>query len=107
MKEYLYTNFEPFDAHRLFPCFDQPDIKAKYSLTIRAPREVIKKCFLIAFREWQIVSNYPMVQLEYGNAEMICHSHKWTLPFRFELEDNFSLIRKQYLSVLYCSWSLC
>lgn len=26
--EYLYTNFEPWAAHRLFPSFDQPDIKA-------------------------------------------------------------------------------
>ena len=34
---YLYTNFEPFNAHRLFPCFDQPDLKATYRLTVRAP----------------------------------------------------------------------
>ncbi len=27
-EEYVYTNFEPYEAHRLFPCFDQPDIKA-------------------------------------------------------------------------------
>ncbi len=34
---YLYTNFEPFSAHRLFPCFDQPDIKATYALDVVAP----------------------------------------------------------------------
>jgi aminopeptidase N len=27
-QEYVYTNFEPYEAHRLYPCFDQPDIKA-------------------------------------------------------------------------------
>jgi aminopeptidase N len=34
---YLYTNFEPFGAHRLFPCFDQPDLKASYRLSVTAP----------------------------------------------------------------------
>jgi aminopeptidase N len=34
---YVYTNFEPFAAHRLFPCFDQPDLKATYRLTVTAP----------------------------------------------------------------------
>ena len=36
-QEYLYSNFEPFNAHRLLPCFDQPDIKATYRLTVAAP----------------------------------------------------------------------
>ena len=34
---YLYSNFEPFAAHRLFPCFDQPDLKARFGLTVVAP----------------------------------------------------------------------
>ena len=37
--EYLYTQFEPFHAHRAFPCFDQPDIKAKMRLSIIAPSD--------------------------------------------------------------------
>jgi aminopeptidase N len=37
--EYLYTQFEPYSAHRVFPCFDQPDIKAKYSVSVTAPTE--------------------------------------------------------------------
>ncbi|MCK9485728.1 MAG: aminopeptidase N [Dehalococcoidia bacterium] len=36
-EEYLYSNFEPFNAHWLFPCFDQPDIKGRYTLTVTAP----------------------------------------------------------------------
>jgi len=35
--EYVYSNFQPFEAHRLFPCFDQPDIKARYRLVVVAP----------------------------------------------------------------------
>ncbi len=31
--EYLYTNFEPFCAHQLLPCFDQPDLKGVLTLT--------------------------------------------------------------------------
>ncbi|HXS99829.1 MAG TPA: aminopeptidase N, partial [Elusimicrobiota bacterium] len=34
---YLYTNFEPYAAHRLFPCFDQPDLKGTFALTVDAP----------------------------------------------------------------------
>lgn len=35
--EYIYTNFEPYEAHRMAPLFDQPDIKAKLTLTVAAP----------------------------------------------------------------------
>lgn len=34
---YLYTQFEAFDAHQMFPCFDQPDLKATMQLTVTAP----------------------------------------------------------------------
>lgn len=34
---YLFTDFEPFNAHRVFPCFDQPDLKAVYALSVDAP----------------------------------------------------------------------
>ena len=45
--EYLYSNFEPYNAHRLFPCFDQPDLKASYDLTVDAPSE------------WELIANGP------------------------------------------------
>ncbi len=44
-EEYVYTNFEPYEAHRLFPCFDQPDIKATYRFTVTAPSA------------WQVIGN--------------------------------------------------
>ena len=42
---YLYSQFETFDAHRMFACFDQPDLKAVFRFVVRAPRG------------WVVVSN--------------------------------------------------
>jgi aminopeptidase N len=46
-KVYLHSQFETFDAHRMFPCFDQPDLKATFSFTVLAPAD------------WVVVSNNP------------------------------------------------
>ena len=35
--DYLFTLFVPFKAHACFPCFDQPDLKARYDLTLELP----------------------------------------------------------------------
>src|SRR5215475_7442135 len=43
--EYVYTLFVPMDASLAFPCFDQPDLKARFTLDITAPRD------------WAIISN--------------------------------------------------
>ena len=48
-EEYLYSNFEPYESHRLFPQFDQPDIKGTYALTVTAPAE------------WVVLHNSPAV----------------------------------------------
>ncbi|MGB3696432.1 MAG: aminopeptidase N [Gordonia sp. (in: high G+C Gram-positive bacteria)] len=42
---YLYSQFETADAKRMFACFDQPDLKAAYSITVTAPAD------------WQVISN--------------------------------------------------
>ena len=34
---YLYTHFEPFDAHKVIACFDQPDLKGTFTVAVRAP----------------------------------------------------------------------
>jgi aminopeptidase N len=36
-RTYLHTHFESNDAHRVFACFDQPDIKGTYTFTVKAP----------------------------------------------------------------------
>jgi aminopeptidase N len=35
--DYLYTLLVPADASQLFPCFDQPDLKARVRLSLTAP----------------------------------------------------------------------
>jgi len=35
--DYLYTLLVPSDAHALFPCFDQPDLKARLTLELTVP----------------------------------------------------------------------
>ena len=37
--QYLYTQFEAFYCNRVFPVFDQPDLKAKMSLVVTCPSE--------------------------------------------------------------------
>jgi len=37
--EYVYTLFVPMDAEMAFPCFDQPDLKGRFHLTLRIPAE--------------------------------------------------------------------
>lgn len=38
-RTYLYTYLWPYYANRLFPSFDQPNLKAEIALTVRAPEE--------------------------------------------------------------------
>jgi aminopeptidase N len=50
---YLYTQFETYDAHRMYACFDQPDLKATFTLTVTVPAEwsVISNCAVAATAE--------------------------------------------------------
>jgi aminopeptidase N len=34
---YVYSNLETYEAHKVYACFDQPDLKASYELTVTAP----------------------------------------------------------------------
>ncbi|MCB0326138.1 MAG: aminopeptidase N [Bdellovibrionales bacterium] len=37
-RDYVYSDFEPYYANRVFPCFDQPDLKAHYKVQVEAPK---------------------------------------------------------------------
>ena len=43
--EFVYTIFVPARAHEAFPCFDQPDAKARFTLELVIPTD------------WQAVAN--------------------------------------------------
>ena len=64
--EYVYTLFVPMDASMAFPCFDQPDLKAKFKLGVSAPLD------------WQVVSNTHGVPQT--NAQTAFTSFEETLP---------------------------
>ena len=42
--EYLYTLLVPADANQLFPCFDQPDLKAKVTLRAHGAERMARAC---------------------------------------------------------------
>jgi len=43
--DYLYSDLETFDAHRMYACFDQPDLKATFEFTVTVPPQ------------WRVISN--------------------------------------------------
>lgn len=63
-EEYMYTLFVPDRARTCFPCFDQPDLKAKFTLSLKVPRG------------WKAVSNSPLVSddngiMNFAQSEML------------------------------------
>jgi aminopeptidase N len=65
---YLYTHFEPADAHRVYACFDQPDLKAVFELTVTAPAG------------WQVVSNTEPDGAPSAQASEAAGSVQWRFP---------------------------
>jgi aminopeptidase N len=56
---YLYSQFETADAKRMFACFDQPDLKATFDVSVTAPAH------------WQVISNGAAVSDEpFGNGSV-------------------------------------
>jgi aminopeptidase N len=60
---YLYTQFEVPDSRRVFAVFEQPDLKATFQFTVRAPAA------------WQVVSNQPTPEPEVEGDEAT-----WVFP---------------------------
>ncbi len=54
--EYIYTLFVPMDASLAFPCFDQPDLKARFTFAVAAPEG------------WTIIANSDIAKTESANG---------------------------------------
>jgi aminopeptidase N len=65
--DYLYTLLVPADANQLFPCFDQPDLKARVTLSIGAPSD------------WRVVANGSEVHTESASGFSV-HDFAETKP---------------------------
>jgi aminopeptidase N len=65
--DYLYTLLVPADANQLFPCFDQPDLKAQLLLTLAAPAG------------WTVLANGPEASADTA-AGRVAHRFAETPP---------------------------
>ena len=59
--DYLYTLLVPADANQLFPCFDQPDLKATVTLTLTTPRS------------WTALANGPVLSVDSSSSGKSFH----------------------------------
>ncbi len=66
---YIYSNLEPYFANEILPLFDQPDLKASYTLSVKAPKhwelitntlESYKKDLNDNYQVWYFQSTAPM-----------------------------------------------
>jgi aminopeptidase N len=64
--EYIYTLFVPSDASTAFPCFDQPDLKARFKLDITV------------FAGWEVVTNTEVAETT------LMQDDQWTMRRRFQ-----------------------
>ncbi|UCF19429.1 MAG: ERAP1-like C-terminal domain-containing protein [Gemmatimonadota bacterium] len=58
-RDFLYSLFVPDRAHLAFPCFDQPNLKARYELVLEVPED------------WEALSNTPVVSRESVNRRLV------------------------------------
>ena len=85
--EYLYSQCAPADARRIFPVFDQPDLKASFQLQVTAPAH------------WEVLSNEP------GECEPDGDVAHWTFaPTPVMSSYLFALIAGEYVRVAEDSW---
>lgn len=72
---YTYSHFEPVAAQQMFALFDQPDLKASYTVTVTAPKD------------WHVVTTTRETKIDNAGA-----NRRWTFkPTKRLSPYNFSL----------------
>lgn len=84
--DFLYTLLVPDRASTLFPCFDQPDLKATYQLTVTAPKDWE---VLTATREESRAAKGESIEHRFGRTDEIS-----TYLFSF-VAGKFSVANKE------------
>ncbi|WP_188192299.1 aminopeptidase N [Nonomuraea sp. SYSU D8015] len=84
-KVYLHSQFETADAHRMYACFDQPDLKATFQLTVLAPAD------------WEVISNAVAVNVEDLPAQAGKHG---TVPAAKRWEFAVTPVMSTYITAL-------
>lgn len=72
-QQFVYTDFEPYGANRVFPCFDQPNLKANFKLAVVTPTT------------WSVNSNEPAKVAQKFHADKFKNHVRITSKEPFEL----------------------
>ncbi|WP_394205113.1 aminopeptidase N [Shewanella waksmanii] len=74
-QHYLYSFLKPASAKKLFPLFDQPDIRGRFTLTVTAPQA------------WQVISTTPATRIQsQGPTQQWQFAQTETIsPYQFSL----------------------
>jgi aminopeptidase N len=97
---YLYSQFETYDAHRMYACFDQPDLKAPFTLAVTTPEH------------WRSMSNGAVASSTAGHTQF--ETTKPMSPYitaliagpYYEVSDVYSGPHGEIPLGLYCRTSL-
>jgi aminopeptidase N len=84
--DYYYTKKPPFQASRLFPCFDQPDVMGIHQVDVEAPRAwtvvtstvCVRKKKLSRMQKWYYEKSIPYPSFQF--CFLAGPYEKWTGP---------------------------